>query len=187
MFPLKTIVLLPDVVGFANADFSNDGVPVAPDILTRIVAGAERSGEPLHSKATEGVSTVFYLRRAEYIGECEASFGTVQLAQLFYVRTGVHGQQTPPPRGHTFLVFYDSEFRVRGYWCEQGDTYSVKGSKLLLDGKVIFDYTNPAKHSAVPPGQWPHPPIWDKPQRQQGGRGQPATRPESNVPLDSNP
>jgi hypothetical protein len=179
MIPLKTIVLLLGTAGLAKADFSNDGVPVAPDVLTRIVAGAERSGDPLQSKATEDESTVFYLRRAEYIGECQAPFGTVHVALLFYIRSGVRGQQTPPPRGHTFLVFYDSEFRVRGYWREQGDTYSVDGSKLLLDGKVIFDYTNPTKHTAVPPGQWPHPPIWDKPQRQQDGTGQPATRPES--------
>ena len=178
MIPLKTIILLLGIGGFANADFANDGVPGAPDILTRIVAGAERSGEPLQSKATEGESTVFYLRRAEYIGECETPFGTVHLAQLFYIRSGVRGQQTPPPRGHTFLVFYDSEFRIRGYWRDHGDTYSVDGSKLLLDRKVIFDYTNPTKHTTVPPGQWPHPPIWDKPQRQQGGAGQPPTRPE---------
>jgi hypothetical protein len=167
MNSLKSIVLLLGTVALANADFSNDAVPVVPDILTRIVAGAERSGEPLQSKATKGESTVFYLRRAEYIGECEAPFGTVHVAQLFFIRSGVRGQQTPPPRGHTFLVFYDSDFRVRGYWREEGDSYSVVGSKLLLDGKVIFDYANPTKHTAVPPGQWPHPPIWEKPQRQQ--------------------
>jgi hypothetical protein len=179
MNPLKKLFLFSGIASVALADFSNDGVPVVPNVLTRIIAGAERSGEPLQSKTTKDESTVFYLRRAEYVGECEAPFGTVHVAQLFYIRSGVRGQQTPPPRGHTFLVFYDSEFRVRGYWREQGDTYSVDGSKLLLDGNVIFDYANPTKHTAMPPGQWPHPPIWDKPQRQQDGSGQTATRPES--------
>jgi hypothetical protein len=179
MIQMKIIVLVLGILGFANADFSTDGVPVAPDILTRVVAGAERSGEPLQSKATEGESTVFYLRRAEYIGECEAPFGTVHVAQLFYIRSGVRGQQTPPPRGHSFLVFYDSDFQVRGYWRDEGDGYRIDGTKLVLDGKVIFDYANPSKHTAAPAGQWPHPPTWQQPKHQKDGGGQPATRSES--------
>lgn len=179
MSSLNKIFLFFGIASVAYADFSNDGVPVSQDVLTRVIAGAERSGEPLQSGVTKAESTVFYLRRAEYVGECAAPFGTVHVAQLFYIRSGVRGNQTPPPRGHSFLVFYDSEFRVRGYWRDQGDTYSVDGSKLLLDGEVIFDYANPTMHTAVPPGQWPHPPIWEKPKRQQARTGRPTIRTQS--------
>jgi hypothetical protein len=179
MKPLKKIILLLGFASVSHADFSSDGVPVAPDILGRIIDGAERSGNPLQSKVTKGESTVYYLRRAEYIGACDAPFDTVHVAQLFYIRSGVRGQQTPPPRGHAFLVFYDSEFRVRGCWRDEGYAYRIEGSKLLLDGKVIFDYSNPTNHTAVPPGQWPHPPIWEQPKRKQDGGEQPAMLPDS--------
>lgn len=169
MNPLKQIILLLGIATVAHADFSNDGVPVAPDILARIIAGAERSGEPLKSKATKGEFTVYYLRKAEYVGECDTPFGTVHIAQLFFIRSGVRGQQTPPPRGHTFLVFYDSEFRVRGYWRDPGDPYRIDGSKLLLGDEVLFDYAKLPKHINEVHGTWPHPPIWEHPQRQSGG------------------
>lgn len=178
MNAVKVIILLHGIARLARADFSNDGVPVSPDILPRIIAGAERSGDPLQSKAIKGEDTIYYLRRAEYIGECVAPFGTVHIAQLFYVRSGIRGQQTPPPRGHSFLVFYDSDFRVHGYWRDPGGPYEVNGSKLLFDGKVIFDYANPSKHTAFPPGQWPHPPTWEQSQRQHDDTVTPIDRPK---------
>lgn len=144
----------------AHADFSNDAVPVAPDILTRIIAGAEQSGEPLQSKATKGEDDVYYLRGAEYIGECAAPFGTVHIAQLFFIRSGVRGQQTPPPRGHTFLVFYDADFKVRGYWRDPSGPFRVDGSKLIEGDKELFDYAKLPQHINEVHGQWPHPPIW---------------------------
>ena len=144
----------------AHADFSTDGVPDKPDILTRIIAGAEGSGGPLQSKVAEGGSTVYYLRRAEYIGECVASFGKVHIAQLFFIRSGVRGQQTPPPRGHTFLVFYDPHFKVRGYWSDAEGTFHVDGSKLLQDDQELFDYANLPKNIEEMHGAFPHPPIW---------------------------
>jgi hypothetical protein len=144
----------------AQADFSTDGVPTSPDVLTRIIAGAESSGEPLQSKAIKGESAVYYLRSAEYIGECVASFGTVHIAQLSFLRSGDRGQQTPPPRGHTFLVFYDADFKVRGYWRDPGGPYKVDGTKLFKGDKVLFDYANLPKHINEVQGQWPHPPIW---------------------------
>jgi len=176
---LRSIALLLGISSLAHADFATDGVPGSPEVVARIVSGAQRYGEPLESMRTKGERTVYYLRRAEYIGECVTTFDIVHIAELFFIRSGVRGQQTPPPRGHTFLVFYDSNFRVRGYWRDQGGPYRFEGTKLLEDGRVIFDYAEPHKYTAVPPGQWPHPPIWDKPQRQQDGGGQPATRPES--------
>lgn len=146
----------------ARADFSTDGVPVAPDVLARIIAGAQRSGEPLQSKSTKGEPTVYYLRSAEYIGECVAPFDTVHIARLFFIRSGVRGQLTPPPRGHTFLVFYDSDFRVRGHWSDPEGPHRIEGTKLLEGDKVIFDYANLPKHIDEVQGQWPHPPIWKR-------------------------
>ena len=157
MYWLVTFV---GIISIAHADFSTDGIPTTPEVLTRIIAGAESSGEPLQSKATKIGSTAYYLRKAEYIGECIAPFGTVHIAQLFFVRSGVRGQETPPPRGHTFLVFYDADFGVRGYWRDQDGPFRVDGTKLWEGEKEVFDYANLSKHTNEVHGKWPHPPVW---------------------------
>lgn len=160
MNTIHRLLIFVGIAAIAHADFSTDGMPAAPDVLTRILAGAESSGEPLQSKATTGEATVYYLRSAEYIGECVAPFGTVHIAQLFFIRSGVRGQQTPPPRGHTFLVFYDADFKVRGYWRDPGGPFTVDGSKLIEGDKELFDYAKLPKHIDEVHGQWPHPPTW---------------------------
>lgn len=142
---IRAILALFFSASVAMADFADNAVPAAPDILSRIIAGAERSGGPLHSEATKGEQTVYYLRSAEYVGECAAPFGPVHIARLFFIRSGVRGQATPPPRGHTFIVFLDREFAVRGRWDVDFSLgrLGVSGSRLLLDDKELFDYAHP--------------------------------------------
>ena len=147
----------------ARADFSDDQLPAAPDILARVISAAERNGTPLRSIATKDEPTVYYLRSAEYIGQVEAPFGSVHIARLFYIRSGVRGQQTPPPRGHTFIVFLDWTFTIRDFWTVDYDfgRLSVSGTKLLLDDKHFFDYARIPEHYAeLPHNGYPHPPTW---------------------------
>lgn len=158
--PANRILLLLLCATTAHADFSADAVPIAPDILTRLIAGAECSGHPLQSHVNEGESTVYFLRRAEYIGECPAPFGTVHIARLFYIRSGTRAHPAPPPRGHSFVVFYDSKFRVRGHWRDPGGPYRISGTKLLEGDREIFDYAHLPKETETGQGHWPHPPIW---------------------------
>jgi hypothetical protein len=129
----------------AFADFGEDAVPVVPDILGRIISSADRSGAPLQSRTTNDEPSVYYLRSAEYVGECAAPFGPVHIARLFFIRSGVRGQATPPPRGHTFIVFLDREFVVRARWDVDFTLgrLGVSGSKLLLDDHELFDYAHP--------------------------------------------
>ena len=159
---MKRTLLFLTLVAVARADFSDDQLPTTPDILARIISGAERSGSPLRSKATKGEPDVYYLRSAEYIGECAAPFGSVHIARLFFIRSGVRGQATPPARGHTFLVFYDAQFRVRGLWrdADQGH-FSIRGTKLFDGDNELFDYAHIPKHyEDLYTGDYPKPPIW---------------------------
>lgn len=145
----------------AFADFADDAVPAVPDILNRIISGAERSGEPLSSQITKGEPTVYYLKRAEYVGECTAPFGPVHIARLFFIRSGVRGQATPPPRGHTFIVFYDAKFKVRGFWRDADGPFSTRGSKLFEGDKELFDYAGiPERYEDLDTGAYPKPPVW---------------------------
>ena len=147
----RSILVLLFSVPVALADFAEDAVPAAPEILGRIIAGSDRSGEPLRSRTTKGEPTVYYLRSAEYVGECAAPFGPVHIARLFFIRSGVRGQATPPPRGHTFIVFLDREFAVRGRWDVDFTLgrLAVSGSKLFLEDKELFDYAHPPEGGSL--------------------------------------
>ena len=147
----RAILTLVFSASVALADFADDAVPASPDILSRIIAGAERSGGPLQSDNTKEERTVYYLRSAEYVGECAAPFGPVHVARLFFIRSGVRGQATPPPRGHTFIVFLDREFVVRGRWDVDFTLgrLGVSGTKLLLDNKELFDFAHPPASGQV--------------------------------------
>lgn len=57
------------------AEFSDDQYPQQPEILVKLIAVAQTSGGPFASAVYE--NTTYYLRRAEYIGSCEAPFGRV--------------------------------------------------------------------------------------------------------------
>src|SRR5437879_1012802 len=95
------------------AGFSDDQYAEQPDVLTRITAAAEKEGSQFRSSTDGHIS--YYLRRAEYIGPCDAPFGTVHIARLFYIRSAPKGSKSPA-RGHTFIVFLDRDFAIRSHW-----------------------------------------------------------------------
>jgi hypothetical protein len=138
----QTVIALLFTASVALAGFSDDQFAEPADVLSRIVRAAETAGSQFRS-CTDGDSS-YSLRRAEYIGPCEAPFGTVHIARLFFVRSAPKGSKLPA-RGHTFIVFLDHEFAIRSYWTVNIDfgQLSVKGSKLLLDHKVLFDFAYP--------------------------------------------
>jgi hypothetical protein len=124
------------------AEFSEDQYAEPPDVLSRITAATEREGSQFRSSSDGHIS--YYLRRAEYIGSCEAPFGTVHIARLFYIRSAPKGSKSPA-RGHTFIVFLDREFAIRSHWTVDHTLgqLSVSGSKLSLDNEELFDYAHP--------------------------------------------
>jgi len=133
----------------AYADFSDDQYPQRPDILPRLIAAAEAHGSPFTSATKENY--VYYLRNAEYIGSCEAPFGRVHAAQFFYIRSGHKGSQTPPARGHTFVLFFDRDFHLRGYWDLDLPLVGLafEGTKFLYGKEVIMDFAPPPRMGTV--------------------------------------
>jgi hypothetical protein len=134
----------------ALADFSDDQYVEPSNVLARITTAAESEGSQFRS-STDG-RIAYYLRSAEYVGPCEAPFGTVHVARLFYIRSAPKGSKGAA-RGHTFIVFLDHKFTIRSHWTVDHTIgqLSVSGSKLLLDDKDLFDFANPpaSGHIAV--------------------------------------
>jgi hypothetical protein len=142
------------------AGFSDDQYAEQPDVLSRIVAAAQKHGDPLASSTDGSIS--YYLRSAEYVGPCDAPFGVVHVARLFFIRSATRGS-TLPATGHTFIVFLDRDFTVRGYWRVDHTLgrLSVSGSKLLLDDRELFDYAHlPAGGDIIVDGAVQQPPQW---------------------------
>lgn len=149
------------VSALAAGGAADEPAPGTPDVLRRIIAATEASGEPLRSESRPDEPSTYYLRSAEYLGACAAPFGTVHLAKLFFIRSGNPGQATPPARGHTFLVFLDANFRVRGFWRDAEGDFHPRGSMLFDGDKLVFDYAKLRADSAhTTPLSYPHPPVW---------------------------
>jgi len=146
-----------------SADFSDDQFSQQPDILSRIIAAAQKYDEPgasLRSHRSE--NTTYYLRRAEYVGACEASFGTVHVARLFYIRSAPRGTSLPA-RGHTFILFLDAELQIRATWRVESDLgrLSISGTRFLLDGTPLLDYSAlPVGNAIVVNGKLQEVPKW---------------------------
>jgi hypothetical protein len=138
----RSILALFFSASLALAGFSDDQYVEPPNILTRITAAAESEGSQFRSFTDGRIS--YYLRSAEYIGPCEAPFGTVHIARLFYIRSAPKGSKTAV-RGHTFIVFLDHKFAIRSHWTVDHtlQQLSVSGSKLFLDDKDLFDFAHP--------------------------------------------
>jgi len=154
-----TLGYLVQTVG-TMAGFSDDQYAEQPDALSRIVAAAEKRSSPFRS-STDG-DIAYYLRRAEYIGPCQAPFGTVHVARLFYIRSAPKGSKAPA-RGHTFIVFLDRDFSIRSHWTVDHTLghLGVSGSKLLLDDNELIDFAHPpaSGHVAVDGSIQPVP-LW---------------------------
>ncbi len=145
----------------ADADFYNDGYTDHPDVLARIVA-ATQSSDRFKSYEKDGIS--LYLSSAKYIGPLKASFGTVHVACLFYIRSSLQGSKEPA-HGHCYLVFLDQDFKIRDYWPADlpNEDISVRGNGLWEGNDLIFDYSNlPAHDSVIFDGQPRTIPKWDK-------------------------
>jgi len=156
----RAILALLYLASASFASFSDDQYAEQPDVLTRITAAAEKDGSQFRSSTDGNIS--YYLRSAEYIGPCEAPFGTVHVARLFYIRSAPKGSKSPA-RGHTFVVFLDRDFAIRSHWTVDHTLgrLSVNGSKLLLDRKELFDFANPpASGQAVADGAIQPTPQW---------------------------
>jgi len=157
MFPLLAVLTLN-----AYADFSDDHVPDRPDILAKLIASAQASGEPLASSTSE--SGAYYLQNAEYIGSCDASFGRVHVAQLFYIRSAAKGTKLPS-RGQSYIVFFDAALQVRSHWYLDmpRSGFVFEGTKFLLGQKELFDFANPPKRpSVIVDGKSQTIPIWSR-------------------------
>ncbi len=151
---MRTALLFLLLCWSVRADFSWDAFPQSVDILSRLVSAAERSGQDYltpHIDPNGGKPMAYYVRSASYIGKCEAAFGSVHILAIHYTRSAPKGSRNPP-RGHSFVLFFDHALKLRAGWCVDFDTSALslrEGSKVFFGETVVFDYANLPKPSQV--------------------------------------
>jgi len=153
-------------VTIARADFINDQYTDYPDVLLRIVTSAENDSHfKSYTEPGDIGPMARYLKEAEYIGPLDASFGTVHVAQLFYIRSSDRGSKHDRSRGHDYIVFLDDDFKIRDYWLLDlpDDSLYVDGAKLMSDKTVVMDYAKlPQNGTVLFDGKVMGGPKWDK-------------------------
>lgn len=101
-----------------------------PKTLLKVVTALESSNrDELASKKDEqGIS--YHLRNAVFLGTVNKGGRTYTIAEAVYVRSSPPGRDTPPPRGHSFIVVFDLKFRICGVGRVSGGGYCMRGEKL---------------------------------------------------------
>lgn len=152
---VRTALLFFLLSAFARADFSWDAFPQSVDILSRLVSAAEHSKTDYltpHIDPNDGRPMAYYVRSASYIGECRAAFGAVHLLAIHYTRSAPKDSRNPP-RGHSFVLFFDHTFTLRSSWRVDFDTSHLSlrdGSKVFFGDTMSFDYTDLPKPFQAP-------------------------------------
>ena len=62
------------------------------------------------------------------------------LAEAGYIRSRPQGRETPPARGHSFLVALSSDFEIAAYSRNAGGGFRLDGSRLIKGDELIVDF-----------------------------------------------
>ena len=129
------------LLAVATVHAADSGEPAAePKVLLKIVQAIEASKvDELTSKAGDG-GTSYHLREVRYLGTVSRDAQRFTIAQATFVRSSIPGKDTPPPRGHDFILILDSTFKIVSHArCEFGP-YHMRGDRLMLGDTVAADF-----------------------------------------------
>ncbi len=123
------VAFLLSLSGFA----ADSGEALAePKTLVKVISAIESSGiDELTSKEDEQ-GTSYHLRRANLLGTVTRGGLTYTIAHAVFVRSSPPGRETPPPRGHDFVVVLDSSFRILAHGRTTFGEYHMRGDRLYF-------------------------------------------------------
>lgn len=119
--------------------------PVAnPKILVKVISALESSGvDELTSRDHNelGVRTTYHLKSADYLGTLTWQGETLVLATAFYIRSRRADHDTPPARGHYFLVCLDATAsKMVAHTRQEIVRYHLDGEVLKRGNVAIIDF-----------------------------------------------
>jgi len=144
----------------------------------------------------------YHLSSVRYLGGVSRGDQHFTVASVLFIRSSPKGSEMPPARGHGFLLMLDRDYHIASYCrVDFPDQIELLGAKLYRIGKIPFEDERSLigdLDSADIPSRsrgflidgdaflpYPFTDRIDQPESdtkqegEQGGTGQPATRPES--------
>jgi hypothetical protein len=119
------------------------GEPLAePKTIFRMVESLENSKiDSFTSRLSiEGKAGTYHLCSVELLGTATRDKESLYLAAAFYVRSSPLGSETPPARGHSFLVVFHPDFAIASYCRGEVGDCRMNGNKLVRGDEVLADF-----------------------------------------------
>lgn len=145
---MKTILIaLFAIGGYCAAADSGDALE-EPQTLLKVVTAVEKSGiDELTSKKDEQ-GTSYHMRRIDLVGTITRDKRVYSIAHAVFVRSSPPGRDTPPARGHDFIIALDDGFKIVGVGRTGFGSYRMQGDKLYFGENkepcADFGSTDPA-------------------------------------------
>jgi len=125
------------------------------DILQALVNSADRSGAPLRTEIQSNKSgdekLHYFVSTAHFIGQFQAPFGSVYVAQLIFTLSSERGSKIHS-RHYGYICFFDNKLKLRKYWfiSQPSPLFYGSHSKILdSNDNVIFDFDSYPKNDRV--------------------------------------
>jgi hypothetical protein len=143
MRTIMTVTLL-GLLAFASVAFAGGpGEPLAePKSLMRIAEALEKSGDDrfVSRRSSDGGSETYHLRSINLLGTIERGDERFLLAAANYVRSSPAGRDTPPARGHSYLVVFRPDFSIAAFCYESASDSDLTGNRLMREHEVVVDF-----------------------------------------------
>lgn len=123
------VVLALFAIGTSMAADSGEAL-CEPKTLLKIVTALESSNRDVLVSKKDEQGTSYHLRSAIFLGTVNRDGRTYTIAKADYIRSSPPGRDTPPPRGHCFIVVFDPQFHICGAGRVSQGEYSMRGEKL---------------------------------------------------------
>jgi hypothetical protein len=113
-----------------------------PKTLLKMVEGLEKSGDSqfTSSKPPEEDGITYHLSSIEFIGSVERGKERFLIASAFYIRSRNPGQDTPPARGHSFMVVFRPDFSIAAASRADISGCHMDGNRLMGEDGVLADF-----------------------------------------------
>ncbi|MEK7949317.1 hypothetical protein [Luteolibacter soli] len=113
-----------------------------PKTLLKMVEGLEKSGDErfTSSKPPKENGISYQLSSIEFIGSVERGKERFLIASAFYIRSRNPGRDTPPARGHTFMIVFRPDFSIAAGSRADISGCRMDGNRLMGEDGVVADF-----------------------------------------------
>jgi hypothetical protein len=139
-----TLLLAFTAFGCAVSSAGSWGEPLEePKTLLKMIEALEKSGDDRFTsrKSPPGEQgETYHLRAIEYIGTVERGKEKFLIAAAGFIRSSPAGRETPPARGHSYVLVFRPDFSIAATAYESIADCHMSGNRLCRGEEVVVDF-----------------------------------------------